>query len=132
MNRKEIIERLQTIEEDSRNGTPDGNRELLKRLQKTANQSKHSGYYPTITQIKMCINCIYRARGSFESGYCIYTDITGKENGIRTHGYCQVYEPDPRKADASLNKEIRATYIERPRQKTEPEQKKTKPKRRPR
>lgn len=130
MERKEVEKILENIDEDPRNGTPETNRILLKRLQKTANQAKHTGWYPTITQIKMCIHCVYRAHHSFEGGYCAYTDVTGKENGIRLNGYCTAYEMDPRRSEAAIQKDIEKNQYTRPRKKVEPE--KPKAKRRPR
>lgn len=109
MKRNEIIQILENIDDDPRNGTTEENMKLLTRLQKTANQSRHVGWYPTVTQIKMCMNCVYRAFGSYESGYCAYTDVTGKTNGIRQHGYCTVYEMDPKRIEKEMSKEL---YLE--------------------
>lgn len=105
MERKDVEKILRDIDTDPRNGTPDENRRLLARLQKTANQTKHRGWYPTITQINMCLHCVYRSHG-FEGGYCSYTDVTGKENGIRQYGMCQVYEMDPKRIEKEMQKEV--------------------------
>lgn len=129
MERKEVEKILRDIDTDPRNGTPEKNRKLLARLLKTANQTKHRGWYPTITQIRMCINCVYRSHG-FEGGYCAYTDVTGKENGIRQFGICQVYEMDPKRIEKEMSKEV---VIERqkPMVSKRPEQGTTKKRRTP-
>lgn len=106
--RKEIIEKIISLDTDPRNGSPDENRKLMERLHTVAKQTKHSGWCPSVTQIRMCIHCVYRAHRSYEGGYCSYTDITGRENGIRETGFCTEYEPDlskgKRAADPDVNR----------------------------